>query len=185
MRNRHVGLYAAVALAVLLSGCGRAASTAVNPSIGLEENLPILPPGLATVVSADKVRPVPSPAVGVLVDGRWYPKDKAPTVTATPAPEAPQSGKGHLHIALSLANRSSMHVDSVKLKVTEVGQSTAAFTRTFAKAELVGSKLSVTATNLAPGSYDVLVTANDEARVLRRDTVTVSVGADKTTETKI
>jgi hypothetical protein len=184
MRNRRVGLYAAVALAVLLSGCGRQAS-GVTPSVGLEEELPLVHPSLVVKVSADKLRPTPAPAIGVMVDGRWYPKDKAPTVTATPAPEAPESGKGHLHIALSLANRSSSHVETVELKVTEVGQSTPAFTRTFAKSELVGSKLSVTATNLAPGSYEVYVAAKDETRVLRRDTGAATVEADKTAETKI
>lgn len=185
MRNRHVGLYAAVILAVIVSGCGRAPSTGVGPSIGLEEELPAIPAGLVTKVSADKVRPEPSPAVGVMVDGRWYPKGSAPTVAATPKPDAPQGGKGHLHVSLTLANRMTSFVETIELSVTSKGQSSPAFSHTFKKADLVGSKLSMTATNLMPGDYDLKVVTRTKASVLNTDEGTAKVEADKTTEAKI
>ncbi|MNS74573.1 hypothetical protein D3C72_1080540 [compost metagenome] len=184
MRNRKIGLCVAALAVLFMAGCGKAASP-FDPAIGTEEEIPLLPPGLATVVSADKVRATPTPAVGVEVDGRWYPKGQEPKVTATPAPAAPQAGKGHLHVNVSLANRLGGWSEKIVVSVTQHGQSAAAYTRTFQKAELVGTKLSTTATDLAPGDYTVSLQVWSKTNIAKRDAAAFKVEADKTTEGRI
>jgi hypothetical protein len=186
MRNRHLGFTAVALFAVLMTGCGKAGSLGSSYD-GLEETTSsALPVGLANIVKTDKVRPNASPAVGVVVDGRFYPKDKAPTVTATPAPAAPESGKGHLHVSVSLANRMSSFIDHLDLVVTAKDATTPAFTHRFTKGELVGSKLSATATNLTPGDYTVeLSTKSVKDATIVRSGGEGKVEADKTGETSI
>ncbi|MFN3431697.1 MAG: hypothetical protein ACK46X_17305 [Candidatus Sericytochromatia bacterium] len=184
MSNRKIGFCVAAALVLLVTGCGRAASP-FDPAIGVEEEIPALPPGLVTTVSADKVRPTPTPAVGVEVDGRWYPKGQEPKAVATPAPAAPQAGKGHLHLSVSLANRQGGWSEKIVLSVTQHGQTAAAYTRTFQKAELVGTKLSATATDLAPGDYTVSLQVWGKTNVIKRDAAAFKVEADKTAEGRI
>lgn len=186
MRTRSIALSAVALLAVLMTGCGRAAGS-YDPSIPVEESLSTLPSGIEIKVSKDKApAPTPSPAIGVLVDGRWYPKDQAPTVAATPTPDAPESGKGHLHVTVSLANRNSGFVERLVVTVTPTWDAKAAFTRTFTKSELVGTKLSLTALNLDPGTYKVTVETYAEiGSALSKTGNEFTVEADKTGEAKI
>ena len=186
MNTRKVGLYAVLVATILMAGCGRAASPLdVDRTYGGGEEIPVVPTGLAKVVSKDKVRPLPSPVVGVVVDGRFYPKGEAPTAKATPAPEAPRAGKGHLHASVSLANRTSSFIEKLVVSVTLKGQSSPVFSRTFSKQDLVGTKLSATATNLAPGDYEVAVTAHSRTGVYAEDTESAKVEDGQTAETKI
>ena len=106
-------------------------------------------------------------------------------LAATPKPDAPQGGKGHLHVSLTLANRMTSFVESIELTVKAKGQSSAAFSKTFKKADLVGSKLSITATNLMPGDYDLKVVTRTKASVLSTDEGEAKVESDETTEAKI
>ena len=186
MSTRKIGLYAVLVATILMAGCGRAASPMdANRTYVHEEEIPMLPAGLATVVPADKVRALPSPVVGVVVDGRFYPKGEEPTVSATPAPEAPRAGKGHLHASVSLANRTSSFIEKLVVSVTIKGQTSPVFSRTFAKKDLVGTKLSTTATNLAPGEYEVAVTVMGRTGVYSQAAETIKVEDGKTAESKI
>lgn len=185
MRTRSIALSAVALLAVLMTGCGRAAGS-YDPSIPVEESLSTLPSGIEVKVSKDKVQPTPSPAVGVLVDGRWYPKDQAPAVAATPTPDAPESGKGHLHLSISLAHRYSSFAERLVVTVTPTWDAKAAFTRTYTKGELVGTKLSLTALNLNPGTYKVTVeTFAEVGSALTKSGNEFKVEADKTDEASI
>ncbi|MNT76142.1 hypothetical protein D3C72_2151090 [compost metagenome] len=84
-----------------------------------------------------------------------------------------------------MANRLGGWSEKIVVSVTQHGQSTASFTRTFAKEELVGTKLSTTATDLAPGDYTVSLQVWSKTNIAKRDAAAFKVEADKTTEGRI
>ena len=149
MRTRSLLL--ALALTMVVSGCGRAASTSVD--LAAE---PDFVPHMLTerrVIPQDKIRPDVKPPVGVKVNGRVYPKGEAPTVAATPAPEAPAAGKGHMHVWISLSKR-TVRTEALRLVANVAGED-AELAVTFDKDMLVGTDLDYTFTDLAPGEYEL------------------------------
>lgn len=154
MRTRQLGLLA-VLLTSLLAGCGKAG----NPLESLPHEgttVPVIPAGMAQVLPAAKAAPQSGPAVGVVVDGRVYNKADAPKAPApTPTPAAPAAGLGHLHVHVSLAFKLA-RATSMRVNVLDASGKMV-FEHLFTQADLVGTGVDATATNLAPGAYTVQV----------------------------
>lgn len=163
------------------AGCGKLPSTSVKvASTGEQERVVTYAPHMRA--SANPRQPV-----GVMVDGRWYAKGDEPTVAATPAPAAPQPGKGHLHVTVSLAGVSDF-TDRLRLRLHSNNASDASgdITFDFTHDVLVGESVETTLTNVPAGSYVLQKDAlNSSGGVISDDRGDVDVVLGKTVEASI
>jgi hypothetical protein len=187
MCTRKMQLVAVLVMIGALAGCGKAASPDnVEPP---QHAVPASLLDHKQVLPMDKQHLVPSPPVGVVVDGRVYPKGEVPVLpSATPAPASPADGHGHLHIAVSLQGKQAF-VNAIRVTVAAASTGIPkgfVFSQTFSGTVLEGNSLDATALNLAPGDYAVTVTTLDQlGHEITHFNDTETVEAGKTVDSKL
>lgn len=161
-------LYGMMVVSVL-AGCGRAASE-------IQE----------TAIVSKLERPASTAKNGVVVDGRWYPKDEAPVVEVTPPPAAPKEGQGHLRVLVNLKGLSGF-TSSVTLKVFPKGSTEAVAAITWRDdLRRRGIQTEYTLENLTPGDYELnLQEFNQSGGMFRVRQATATVSAGKNEEARI
>jgi hypothetical protein len=175
MFSFKVRLLALVLAPLVVVGCGKQPASSVSVG-GQTERVVSNQPHFKTSTGATKA------PVGVLVDGRWYAKGNEPVAVTTPAPATPATGKGHLHVVLSLKGITDF-TDKVRIRLKNSGAKADVTTFDFAHELLVGNSAQTTLLNLTPGDYTLLVdTLNGAGGLVSESSSTVTVISAKTEE---
>lgn len=178
-------LIAAVLLAVVTTGCGRAPATGATGPVTADRVINYGQQVKANIVPADRIAATKKPVELVSVNGQVYAKGHEPRVSATPAPEAPEAGRGHLHLTLDLAGLSSF-TSMIRLSVLKRGHTDATYVLELPYGDFAGLSHSVTATNLEPGVYVVRREAINKAdKVFKVTESEATVEADTSVDAEI
>lgn len=178
-------LIAAVLLAVVTTGCGRAPATGTSSPVTRDRVINYGQQLQANVVPADRISATPKPVELVVVNGQVYAKGHEPRVEATPAPDAPEAGRGHLHMKLDLSGLSSF-TTLVRVSVFKLGDTEATYVHELPYGDFAGPSHSVTATNLEPGVYVVRrESVNKANKVFKLTESEATVEADTSVDAEI
>lgn len=176
-------VFAFIVAPLVLAGCGKQPASAVR-IVAADDNTE------RVVAAVPHFKPAPgaSPRVGVLVDGRWYAKGEEPDAQPTAAPVAPDAGKGHVHVTVSLKGVTDF-TGAIRVRLRRVGTlegASDAASHEFARTELIGSTVDTTLLNVTPGDYVLLKDVfNTSGGIFSEDSETIEVVPDHTIDSDI
>lgn len=158
-----------VLLSAGLTGCGKVPG-ADDLGVIEERAVPYVP-----ARSTPKTKPV-------LVDGKVYAEGQAPAPFKLPEAAAPESGKGHVRVAIDIRDVSS---STGAITVAFTKEEDSLFSKVWSKEALVGSTVATVAENLEPGDYHLVLTRYNKAMgVYAQKAVNTTVKAGETIDVR-